>query len=131
MPDDRRHENELNRFWNELVRPTGDPDAAATELDPELTETVRRLRALAQTPPPASARERVRRGLVEQINTHRNGKETSMLQTGTLTLPGSSFGPNGRVYPPSVRARPVRPRSRFDTSTNETPSSRNVASTSV
>ncbi|HEY7033607.1 MAG TPA: hypothetical protein VH482_19880 [Thermomicrobiales bacterium] len=98
MPDDRdqHHPDDLalNRFWNELVRPTGAPDAAVADLDPDLAETVRRLRAMAKTPPPVSARERVRRGLTEHLGTNRNGKETTMLQTATLTLPGSRLGPN-------------------------------------
>ena len=112
MPDDRLQQDlndlALNRFWNELVRPAGDPDATVADLDPELAETVRRLRALAQTPPPAPARERVRHGLSEQLGTHRNGKETTMLQTGTLTLSGSRFGPTGRTYPHVTRTRTAR-----------------------
>ena len=112
MPDDRRRppadDLALNRFWNELVRPTGDPDAAAADLDPDLAETVRRLRALARTPPPVSARARVRRGLTDQSSPPRNGKETTMLLSGPLTLPGSRLGPNGRVLPPTARARPGR-----------------------
>src|SRR5690242_6334420 len=98
MPDDRRQELDLNVFWNGLVR--GEPDAAA-DLDPELAETVRRLRALAQTAPPDSARERVRRGLSDHLETHRNGKDATMFHAGSLTLPGSGFGPNGRTHPPA------------------------------
>jgi hypothetical protein len=106
MPDDRRQEFDLNAFWNGLVR--GEPDAAG-DLDPDLAETVRRLRALAQTPPPSSARARVRRGLTDQIGLHPNGKETTaMFRTATLTLPGSGFGPNGRTHPHAVPTRPTR-----------------------
>ena len=116
MPDDRdRHhpdDQALNRFWNELVRPTGDPDAAAAGLDPDLAETVRRLRALAKTPPPVSARERARRGLTEQFDTHRAGKETSMLQSATLTLPVEP-GPDARPNRPA-RVMPAVGRHRQD-----------------
>src|SRR5262245_23416584 len=112
MPDDRRQQSDdlaLNRFWNELVRPTGDPDAAAVEVDPDLAETVRRLRAMAKTPPPVSARERARRGVAEHLGNGSNGKDHAMLQTGTLTLPGSRFGSNGRGHPASTGRRSTRP----------------------
>lgn len=107
MPDIRRQESDLNAFWNGLVR--GEPDAAG-ELDPELAETVRRLRAMAQTPPPVSARERARRGLTDQFGTHDNRKETTMLHTGTLTLPDSGLGLNGRTHsqPQPTPTRPAR-----------------------
>ena len=57
-----RHENELNRFWNELTERGG---SAARDLDAEDITLVRRLQSLAAAPLPGGARERVWRGLAE------------------------------------------------------------------
>jgi len=107
MPDDRQ-ERVLNEFWNALVRPGERPDAAAGELDPEAAEIIRRLRAMAQTPPPDLAREQVRRGIERHLDLNPNGKESTMHPSATVRLPGSRGTPSGPVAlaPP----RPRRPR---------------------
>lgn len=65
MTDPRRlgHEAALNRYWNGLVQPGGDPDADPGGLDPEVAGDVRRLQALGSAAPPPSSRERVRRAV--------------------------------------------------------------------
>jgi len=57
-----RHDDELNRFWNEL---TQRGTSAARDLDAEDITLVRRLQSLAAAPLPGGARERVWRGLAE------------------------------------------------------------------
>src|SRR6476659_367 len=61
-PMSDRHENELNRFWNELTERGG---SAARDLDAEDITLVRRLQSLAAAPLPGSAGERVWRSLAE------------------------------------------------------------------
>src|SRR6185312_14068832 len=56
------HDDELNRFWNEL---TQRGTSAARDLDAEDITLVRRLQALAAAPLPGAARERVWRGLAD------------------------------------------------------------------
>jgi hypothetical protein len=107
---DRRSPNSeeaLTVFWNDLVRPSGAPDAVDEALSPETADAVRRLHALASAPPPASSRERVRRGLLESYDDPLRDKEPTMLAATDLVR----LGPNGRATP--MRLRPVleRPRS--------------------
>src|SRR5215216_1417761 len=47
--EDARFRSELRRFWDAIAR--GEP-AASGDLDPELVDTIRRLHALRDVPPP-------------------------------------------------------------------------------
>lgn len=100
----------LNRFWNELLRPTGAPVAGDEGLDPALTETVRRLQSLGAAPPPASSRERVRRAVRANVQSRlTSDKETPVTPTGFFDLTRPIAGPNGRSDRPST----TMPRLRF------------------
>jgi outer membrane protein assembly factor BamB len=97
MPNDRQ-ERALNQFWNALIRPGESLDAALGDLDPEAAETVRRLRAMAQTPPPASARERARSRLPGHIEST-SGTEQVMFVTPALP----HVSPNRSIAPDTTR----------------------------
>jgi outer membrane protein assembly factor BamB len=121
MSDDLRRrdldELELNRFWNELVRPSGDQEPDLTGSASELAETVRELRALSKAPPPAAARERLRRGLFDTSLTSQAAMDEPKARLDASVLPRPN-GLNGRV-PSSLRRNAnsielaVRPRLRW------------------
>jgi hypothetical protein len=99
MSDDRSslNEHDLNRFWNELVRPTGEPAAGSGALDPATSETVRRLQSLGAMPPPASSRERVRRAVRANIQSGvASDKAPPVNQAGFVDLTRPTAGPNSR-----------------------------------
>jgi len=111
MPDPRAasHQDRLNRFWNELIQPSGAPDASGDGLDPAAAETVRRLHALGAAPPPASSRERVRRAVRAHVRSRPQppqGRETPMTRTAVFDLARPPTGANGRTAAPF----PGRPR---------------------
>jgi hypothetical protein len=95
MPDRSMHEQELDRFFNDLAigRPGVD-----YQLDPSLMETVRTLRAMAATPLPAPAREHVAPALQAEMarlaEHHAGGTRPS---PGEISPNFSHFGQNGRV----------------------------------
>jgi hypothetical protein len=60
-------EEELNQFWNALVARGNRSAVAPASLDPATAETIRRLSRLGASPAPASSRERVQRGIREQL----------------------------------------------------------------
>lgn len=115
-PRPMTHETRLNRFWNELVRPTGDPDAGGG-LDPAAADAVRRLQTLGAAPPPASSRERVRRAVQANVRSRpTRGGETPMNQAARFAPTRPIAGSNGRpvalplgrplvVVPPVSRGR--------------------------
>jgi len=86
---DPRSHDELQRFWDAVLR--GEP-AAPDDLDPALTETIRRLRALDRVPPPdpdfvTQARE-------------------DLMAAATLPIAldlAPPLTPNGRAAPPPPR----------------------------
>lgn len=103
MPDDRRQNAELNRFWNELVQSAADP--APGTPDPRQTETLRRIHEMTRTPPPAGARARVDRAMRTQFAFVQNGKgasdmtEPDALALGPLTpKPPMRFKPSARQW---------------------------------
>ena len=75
MPDDRRQESELNRFWNELA--DADAEPAVGELDAAQAETLRRIHAMTRTPPPAGARASVDGAMRLHIAARQNGRGPS------------------------------------------------------
>jgi outer membrane protein assembly factor BamB len=91
MADDRRHDLEIGRFWNDLVR---GGRATPGDLDPTLADTIRRLHALAATPTPASARERVRSRLLGQTESTSSEEHVKFV---TPALP--RLNPNGLTAP--------------------------------
>ena len=95
MADDRRHDLEIGRFWDDLVR---GGRATPGELDPTLADTIRRLHALAETPTPASARGRVRSRLLGQPEST-SEKEHVMFVTPALP----HLNPNGSTAPDTRR----------------------------
>jgi pimeloyl-ACP methyl ester carboxylesterase len=99
----------LDRFWDDLVV---SDDANPGKLDPRAAALVRRMQALAATPPPTSAaRERVRLRLNLPTSNSPQQQESPMTQTMDLLQPVPSR-PNGHF--PSTRARsltPIRKRS--------------------
>lgn len=98
MPSEDREApmDALGRYWNDLVGddvPPGDP---APDLDPALAETVRRLQALGTAPAPATARDRVWRGL-----------EAHLGPMATVPLNGRVVGANhAPVSPPLAAGEP-------------------------
>src|SRR5215211_9052243 len=113
MSDDLRRrdldELELNRFWNELVRPSGSWEPDPAKPASELAETVRQLRALSQASPPDTARERLRRGLADTLKA-REASPVAEFGAVTLLRPNDL---NGRV--PSSQQRhdhPIEPAAR-------------------
>ena len=93
MADPRSHD-ELQRVWDAVLR--GEP-AAAGDLDPGLTETIRRLRACDRVPPldPAFVR-RLREDLMQG---HGFASTIDLGRDATVH-------PNGRAEPPP-RPRPA------------------------
>ena len=95
MPDRSMHEQELDRFFNDLAigRPGVD-----YQLDPSLMETVRTLRTMAAMPPPAPAREHVAPALQAEMarlaEHHAGGTRPS---PGEISPNFSHFGHNGRA----------------------------------
>jgi hypothetical protein len=109
---DRRsaHEDDaLNTFWNDLIRASGAQDDADEPLSPETADAVRRLHHLGSAPPPASSRERVRRGLRQPYRGVPNGKEQSMFTATEIVRPGLITVP-GPFRPSRPRVRPLRGR---------------------
>jgi pimeloyl-ACP methyl ester carboxylesterase len=94
----------LDRFWDELVTP-GETDPG--DLDPRAAALVRRMQALAATPPPTSAaRERVRNRLNLPASEAPHQKESPMTITMDLLQPVPML-PNGHRR--STRARTLAP----------------------
>jgi hypothetical protein len=87
-----RHDDELNRFWNELAERG---QSAAPNLDAGDAMLVRRLQSLAATPLPGAARERVWRGLLDTWQPTTEGKEPPM-NTATSPTAAASLHANGR-----------------------------------
>ena len=105
--------DDLNRFWNELLRPSGDPEAGGERLDPALTDTVRRFQALGAAPPPASSHERVRRAVSAAVQSRVTpNKEAPVSLAGFAELPRPAAGPTAASTPCSAHgpARASRPR---------------------
>jgi hypothetical protein len=73
-----RDDRELNRFWNDIA--AGDPGTAG-DVDPDGARLIRGLHSLANAPLPASARERVWRGLLDTYISTPETKEQTMLTT--------------------------------------------------
>jgi outer membrane protein assembly factor BamB len=116
MSDDLRQrdldELALNRFWNELVRPSGAPETEPAASSGELEETVRQLRALSKAPPPEAARERAVCGLIDTSMTPQAVKADplSQLDASVRSRPN---GLNGHV-PSSLHRNdnPIEPATR-------------------
>jgi hypothetical protein len=111
--DPAGYEARLNRFWNGLVRPPGDPAAGGDHgLDPATAETVRRLHELGAAPPPASSRERVRRAVRADVRSHaRSSKEPPVDRTASRSadVVGAArppAGANGRIALPTPGRSP-------------------------
>jgi sugar lactone lactonase YvrE len=99
MPDQHRsqHEANLNQFWNALVQGSGAGSADAGNLDPDTAAVLHELQALGTVPAPAASRERVRRGLLAQLQAlHTLNTEVFMDHTATADLTRSEVGRNGR-----------------------------------
>jgi pimeloyl-ACP methyl ester carboxylesterase len=98
----------LDRFWDDLVTPG---EANPGELDPGTAALVRRMHALAATPPPTpTARERVRGRLNLPVTDVQSQEESPMTITMDLLQP-VPIRPNGhyRTVQPRILA-PVRAR---------------------
>jgi len=65
MTDERRRDEEINRFWNELLHSRENP--AVGTLEPDQAETLRQLHALSLAPPPDHARLRVARAMEQTL----------------------------------------------------------------
>jgi hypothetical protein len=104
MSDERFREQELDRFWDEVVRSPGGPVAGEFDLDPAERQFIRRFQARGAVSPPDAVREHVRRGVLSSIDIspQQPSKETPVNQTAVLdiTRPGPT---NGRTAP---RERP-------------------------
>jgi len=94
----------LDRFWDDLVV---SDDANPGKLDPRAAALVRRMQALAATPPPTSAaRERVRSRLNLPTSNAPHQEESPMTLTMDLLQP-VPIRPNGHLR--STRARNLTP----------------------
>ena len=100
MPDFRPFEDEttVNQVWNEIV--AGLPSAPGVD-DSAVPETIRRLHALGAAAPPASSRERVRRGVWDAARSP-SGYGESTVSVGEIPWDMNS---NGHV-PQASLARP-------------------------
>ncbi len=74
-------ERQLNDFWNDLVRASRTGDEANNPIDPPLAEAIRDLHELGAGSPPASSRERVRRGVLDSWQPMSEQKEQPMDST--------------------------------------------------
>lgn len=97
-----RHDDELNRFWNELTeRGTSD----APDLDTGDAMLVRRLQSLAAASLPGAARERVWRGLLDAYEP--NADSTKRPQNGATAIAHTPSVPdNRRAHPRANRPLP-------------------------
>ncbi len=93
-----RHDDELNRFWNELKERGA---TNARDLNAGDAMVVRRLHSLAASPLPGAARERVWRGLLDTWQPTTERKEPPM-NTATSLSPTTSPHANGKTA-----ARPI------------------------
>jgi outer membrane protein assembly factor BamB len=104
-----RFDDQINDFWNEIVT-SGDANAGA--LDSRLADAVEQVHALSQSPISDSARERIRRKVLDQ-SVSTEGAELVNLTAAALPLPNR----NGHTAP--IRRSPARtapaalPRSRM------------------
>jgi hypothetical protein len=106
MPDHRRQEAELSRFWNDLIQPGADPARGA--LDVSEAETLRRIHAITQSPPPAGARARVDGAMRAQIAARQNGRDVlEMSEIDTLTFDRPAIAAPAWL-PPWLASRPAR-----------------------
>lgn len=96
MPE--RFDDQINDFWNELVT-SGDTNPGA--LDPRMADAVEQVNALSLSPISDSARERIRRKVLDQ-SVSTEGEPLVNLDAAALPLPN----PNGRTA--SVRTAPRR-----------------------
>jgi outer membrane protein assembly factor BamB len=99
------NEDALNRFWNELVRPTSDLETTGIVLDMTTADIVRQIQTLGAAPSPASSRERVRHAVHANLRSLRASNETGPVThiDGNRVDPtvGSSGQSSGaRVAPP-------------------------------
>lgn len=95
MPENGASDDALNQYWNALVPSEAEPPTG--DLDPGQAETVRRLHAMARTPPPAEIRARVDHVidaslLASGIAPHANGHSHSPTVQADIAV----FGANGR-----------------------------------
>jgi hypothetical protein len=106
MADEPSPELELNRFWNELIRSAGDQEAGA--LDRDAAATLRRLHALARTPPPVAAQEHVDRAMQAWVVAPRNGKVPPDVARASVSQPAGPADPPARqpwaTRPPVLRS---------------------------
>jgi hypothetical protein len=98
--DERRFlpEDELNRYWNDLVADERSSAAPPGSLDPVAVETMRWLARVGAIPAPASSRERVRRGVQERLHLDAPG----VTQGRDSALPASTRARNGRHRLPAT-----------------------------
>jgi hypothetical protein len=112
MPDER-HSDELNRFWNDLVR--GRSDSSDYALAPEDIDTVQRVHALSSTPLPSPARKSAWHNVYARIQSPllRLDEERPMNEAGVFDVLHPMGRLNGqRPVPRDHSRREVVPRFR-------------------
>ena len=88
--DERRFlpEDEVNRYWNDLVADERSAAAPPGSLDPAAAETMRGLARLGAIPAPAASRERVQRGVQERLHLetpgNAEGSDSTLLANATM-----------------------------------------------
>jgi hypothetical protein len=104
---DRRFlpEDEVNRYWNDLVADERSAAAPPGSLDPAVAETMRWLARLGAIPAPAASRERVQRGVQERLHLETPGNAEG--SDSTLLAPMRVR--NGRYRPPATDLMGNRP----------------------
>jgi outer membrane protein assembly factor BamB len=112
MSDERFHELELDRFWDEVVRSPSLPVAGEFDLAATDRQLIRRFQTRGAVSPPDAVRERVRRDVLSSIGLEHHSKETPVNQTAILDITRPDAGPNGRTIAPTRRW----PRLRFPAS---------------
>jgi DNA-binding beta-propeller fold protein YncE len=109
-----RHEQALNRYWNELTRNATGQVSTRGALEPATAEAVELLQQLGTAPAPPSSRERVRRRVRRQLALHQGSATEAPPRPSTaLPIADTPAGPNGRTplaFPaPPGRARASAP----------------------
>ena len=111
MSDERFHEQELDRFWDEVVRSPSLPVAGEFDLYGTDQQLIRQFQARGAVSPPDAVRERVRRGVLSSIGLEHLSKERPVNQTAVLDVSRPAAGPTAGPTPPnSALATPALPR---------------------
>jgi outer membrane protein assembly factor BamB len=101
MNDERFFEQELDRFWDEVVQSPRLPVAGEFDLAMEDQRLIHQFQARGAVSPPDAVRERVRRDVLSSIGIELQAKETPVNQTAILDITRPAAGPNGRTASPT------------------------------